>query len=137
MKKRFLSIAISVGIATLAFGQLGDLIKVLGIGAAVDRFGPDINRAINKLQGFSDSEAAMTKTVPILSVGRGGYIGAAQVMGPKHLVQKVKAVAQIEGDFAGRVVRLKALIPIESKEVVKDIRRVEGVGVSAIVDIKI
>ncbi len=116
--------------------KLGDVIKVAGVGVAVDRFGPDINKAINKLQNFSDSQQLMTKVVPIISVGKGGYIGAVQVMGPPALVQKVKAVAQLETDFV-RAVRLKALIPVESKDVVKNIKRVVGVGISAIVDLKI
>jgi hypothetical protein len=137
MKIRMIGGVLLMALSVLAFAQLGDLIKVIGIGAAVDRFGPDINRAVNRLQGFSDNEAMMTKVVPILSVGKGTHIGAAQVMGPPALVKKVKAVAQLEGDFAGKVVRIKALIPIESKDVVRDIKRVPGVGVSAVIDIKV
>ncbi len=135
--KKIVGSVLVLALAVLAFAQLGDLIKVVGIGAAVDRFGPDINRAVNRLQGFSDTEATMTKVVPILSVGKGAHIGAAQVMGPPALVQKVKAVAQLEGDFAGKVVRIKALIPVESKDVIRDIKRVPGVGVSAVIDIKV
>jgi hypothetical protein len=137
MQRRVVAGVVLMALSVLALAQLGDLIKVVGIGAAVDRFGPDINRAVNRLQGFSDTEAMMTKVVPILSVGKGTHIGAAQVMGPPAQVQKVKAVAQLEGDFAGKVVRIKALIPIESRDVVRDIKRVPGVGVSAVIDIKV
>lgn len=116
--------------------SIGDLIKIGGIGLAVRHFGKDINNAVNRLQGFNDSDAAMTKVVPILSVGQGGYIGAAQVMGPKHAVEQVVAVAQVEGTFAGAV-RLKALIPISTERNLTNIQRVAGVGVSAIIDLRI
>ena len=119
------------------FGDIiTDLLKIGGVGLVVDRFGPDINKAFNAVQGFKNDEAQMTKVVPILSVGQGKYIGAVQVMGPKSAVQKVKAVAQVETKFAGTV-RLKAMIPVESKNVVENIRRVPGVGVSGIVDLKL
>jgi hypothetical protein len=119
------------------FGDIiTDLLKIGGVGLVVDRFGPDINKAINTVQGFKSDEAQMTKVVPILSVGQGKYVGAVQVMGPKSAVQKVKAVAQVETKFAGTV-RLKAMIPVESKNVVENIRRVPGVGISGIVDLKL
>lgn len=135
-RKVLIAIAISlVGVFAVA-QNIGDLIKIGGIGLAVRHFGPDINKAVNKLQGFKDSDAAMTKVVPILSVGQGGYIGAAQVMGPKHAVEQVVAVAQVEGKFAGAI-RLKALIPISTERNLTNIQRVAGVGVSAIIDLKI
>jgi hypothetical protein len=111
----------------------------VGIGAAVKQFGPQINTAINKIASHSDSATVTTKVVPILSGGIGGRkgIGAAQVMGPKALVDKVQAVAQIEQDILGREVKIRAMIPIESKDVIKEIKRVEGVGVSGIVDLKL
>ncbi|HET6645482.1 MAG TPA: hypothetical protein VFG65_08295 [Fimbriimonadales bacterium] len=119
------------------FGDIiTDLLKIGGVGLVVDRFGPDINKAFNTVQGFKSDEAQMTKVVPILSVGQGKYVGAVQVMGPKSAVQKVKAVAQVETKFAGTV-RLKAMIPVESKNVVENIRRVPGVGISGIVDLKL
>ncbi len=125
----------SIAGATLFGDLLTDLIKIGGVGLVVDRFGPDMNKAINKIQNFSDSEERMTKVVPILSIGAGKFIGAAQVMGPRSLVNKVKAVAQLETNFMS--VRLKALVPVESKDVVKNIKRVIGVGVSGIIDLKI
>ncbi|MCH8274774.1 MAG: hypothetical protein IH851_08290 [Armatimonadetes bacterium] len=140
-RKRLLATLAMAGTMVIAGAQFGDIIgdaiKVIGIGAAVDRFGPDINKAVNKLQGFSNTEATMTKVVPILSIGQGTHIGAAQVMGPPDKVKRVKAVAQLETDAFGKVLRLKALIPIESKNIVSDIKRVPGVGVSAIIDIKL
>ncbi len=80
-----------------------------------------------------------TKVVPIISGGIASRqaVGAAQVMGPRYQVEKVQAVAQIDQDILGKEVKIRAMIPIESKEILKDIRRVEGVGVSGIVDLKL
>jgi hypothetical protein len=135
--KRLSMLIAAASIATVVFAQsLGDIIKVGGIALAVRHFGPEMNRAINKLQGFSDSQETMTKVVPILSVGSGGHIGAAQVMGPPDLVRRVQAVAQLETTFLGAA-RLKALVPIDSDRNLKSLRRVVGVGVSAIIDLRI
>jgi hypothetical protein len=134
--KIFLTAMAVLGMGVIANSQIESILKAGGIALLVDRFGKDINKGVNDLQGFKDSEAVMTKVVPILSVGAGGHIGAAQVMGPPNLVNKVRAVGAIEGDFMGRTLRLRALIPIESNDI-KNIKRVVGVGVSAIIDIKI
>jgi hypothetical protein len=124
-------------VSAIAAPQIKEVIKIVGVGAAVERFGPDINKAVNKVSGHKDSYSMTTKTVPIISVGRGrGAIGAAQVMGTKDRVDQVKAVAQIEGEFLGEF-RIRALIPVSTKDVVRDVRRVEGVGVSGILDLKL
>lgn len=57
-------------------------------------------------------------------------------MGPPSLLDKVVAVAQPEASLLGTV-RVKALIPVSSKDVLKGIRVVEGVHVTGIVDIKL
>lgn len=135
--KRWIAIASLVAIAAVGSAQLLQLIKVVGIGAAVQKFGPEMNRSLNKLTNHKDTPQKWTKVVPILSVGVGSSsaIGAAQVTGPKSQVEKVNAVASPEINFLGEV-RLRALIPVSSKDVTK-IRNVEGVGVSGIVDLKL
>lgn len=109
----------------------------MGGGAVVTAIAGPINDFINtvtlnkgaKFQGH-------TKVVPIVSFGSGTHIGAAQVGGQvKSAVQKTQAVAQLEVDFKG--VRAKVLIPIDSINPVKQFRRVQGVGVTAIIDVKI
>jgi hypothetical protein len=45
------------------------------------------------------------------------------------------AVAQLEGDF--QKIRARALIPIDSENPIKQFRRVQGVGVTAIIDVKL
>ena len=116
--------------------DLGSVLKLGGISYLVSRFGSEINTFINKLtlQKGLDTHYA-TKVVPILSLGSGRYIGAVQVVGPKAQVDKVKAVGQLEVSFV-KVARVKAMIPIDATSI-SNINRVEGVGVSAIVDFKL
>jgi hypothetical protein len=126
-------------LATLAHAQLGTILKGGAIAVAVDQFGPQINKGINRLTGDKNLAASdmATKVVPILSIGGGGYLGAVQVAGPLEQVEKVKAVAQLEGkvNLIGGV-RLRALVPIAARSV-SNVQRVPGVGVSALVDIKL
>lgn len=115
---------------------LGDVLKVGGIAILVDKFAGPLNNFINTLtakHGASSDYA--TKVVPIITFGTGGYVGAVQVTGPKHLVNETQAVIQIEGDFSHQF-RVKALIPIDSKNPTH-FSRVQGVGVSAMIDIRI
>ena len=128
-------------IATLGTAQLMEAIKIIGVGAAVKQFGPQINREFNKLTGHKDTNASFTKVVPIITIGintRGG-IGAAQVTGSKANVSKVQAVAAPEADLFGREIKIRALIPVATTNItdIKSIRAVDGVGVSGIVDLKL
>lgn len=128
----------ALGASAFAGAQLDKILKGAGVAVAISQFGPDINKGINKLAGYTNTEQAMTKVVPIITIGRGAYAGAAQVMGPRSLVNKVKAVAQVEGDLFGRVVRFKVLVPVESdNKNMSNIKRVAGVGISAMVDLKL
>jgi hypothetical protein len=144
MKRLFQKRALAVVVCGLAATALAadafmDLVKIVGVGAAVTSFAPQFNGAINKLTGHEDTALMTTKVVPIISGGLNSRkaIGAAQVMGTRSQVAKVKAVAQLDQDLFGRSVKIRAMIPIETKDIVKDIRRVEGVGISGIVDLKL
>ncbi len=119
------------------------IIKTVGIGVAVKTFAPQINTFINNLLQARDAETKVTtKVVPILSISIGvgapgrATIGAAQVAGPKSAVARVEAVAAIDANFSG-VWQIRALIPVDSLEPWKRLRRVVGVGVSAIIDVRI
>jgi hypothetical protein len=79
-------------------------------------------------------ENQVQKAVPILSLGSGLRVGMALVTGPSSQVNKVKVVAQIEGDFKGA--RIRALVPIET-ESLKDVRRVPETSVSGLADLKL
>ncbi|HMM19599.1 MAG TPA: hypothetical protein PKA10_02595 [Selenomonadales bacterium] len=115
---------------------LGDILKVGGIAVLVDKFATPLNNFINTLTAkHSAGSDYATKVVPVLTFGSGGYVGAVQVTGAQSLVDRTQAVIQIEADF-NRQFRIKALIPIDSKNPV-NFSRVQGVGVSAMIDVKI
>jgi hypothetical protein len=124
-----------------ASAQLDKLLKGAAIVVVIDRFGGEINKAINKLTGTSSQEAgSKTKVVPILSVGQGAYAGAAQISGPSAAVNRVQAVAQVEGTVQfGASLRLKGLIPVTNRKVtnVTGLQRVYGVGITGLIDAKL
>lgn len=147
MKKRrnlvtllIVCILIMVAIPVADAINLGSIVKVAGIGLLVDQFGPQLNSFINTLMAQHNATPEFaTKVVPILTVGvlgNSGYVGAAQVMGPQNLVDRVQAVVQVESSFNGNMFRVKGLIPIDSKVPV-NFTRVSGVGVSAMIDVRI
>jgi hypothetical protein len=116
--------------------NLGDVLKVGGIAILVDKFAGPLNNFVNTITAkHGSSSDYATKVVPILTVGSGGYVGAAQITGPNNLVDQTKAVIQIEADF-NNTFRVKALVPIDSKNPV-NFSRVQGVGISAIIDVRI
>lgn len=121
---------------TRAF-NISDVLKVGAVGVLIEKFATPLNDFVNTLtfqHGVGSNYA--TKVVPVLSLGNGGYIGAAQVIGTQYAVNKTQAVVQIEGDFSGSQFRVKALVPINSKNAV-NFSRVSGVGVSAMIDVRI
>lgn len=145
MRNRFLRIAsilsVLVLLTAIAAPQLKQAIKIIGVGAAVKQFGPQMNKEFNKLTGHKDSAVRFTKVVPIITIGvknARGAVGAAQVVGTKTQVQKVQAVASPEVSMFGEI-NLRAMIPVDSVDITKadDIKAVDGVGVSGIVDLKL
>ena len=147
MKKKIITAVLGICLTTTAFGGilttqagglssiLGGAAKIGGIGIVINKFGPQIDSFLNKLLKQNNlSTEYTTKVVPIISIGSKGYIGA-QVTGPASSIEEVKAVAQIEGSFNG-MVRVKGLVPVDSTNPV-GASRVQGVGVSAIIDLKI
>lgn len=143
MKKTVVAAMVAVSVMSAAAVQttqafsLGSVLKVGGIAILVDQFAKPLNNFINTLTAkHAVSSDYATKVVPIIVVGSGTYTGAAQVTGPQELVDQTKAVLQLEGNFSGDKFRVKALIPIDSKNPTK-FSRVQGVGVSAQIDVKI
>ena len=140
VNKQFAIIALT---AIVAFGagtasaQLGKILKVGGAIAIADQFGGQINSALNKATGQKNlaGSGITSKVVPVISVGSRKAIGVVQVSGAKAAVDQTKAVAQIEAKLPlsgnGRI-----LIPIATRSVV-NAKRVPGVGVSAVIDIKL
>ena len=128
----------SAGIASASLGNiLRDGALIVGGGAAVTLLSSQINDFINtvtlnrgaKFDGF-------TKVVPILSLGSNTRIGAAQIgANTQDAMERTQAVGQLEVEFSG--IRISILIPIDSLNPLQQFRRVQGVGVTAIVDVKL
>ena len=115
--------------------NLGSIIKVGGVAFLVSQYGGQIDKFINSALGQREAAAqGATKVVPILSLGSGGYVGAAQVVGSSENVKRVKAVFQVEGNFGS--LRAQVLLPAETEKG-KNPGRAKGVGVSAVVEFKI
>ena len=115
---------------------LGGVLKVGGVNFVIDKYADSINGFLNNLLKQNNlSTTYSTKVVPIVSLGGGAHIGAAQVTGPSSEVERVEAVAQIEASF-NSVARVKGLVPIDSKNP-STANRIQGVGISAIIDLKI
>ena len=132
-----LILALLTGTALGSSAQFGSILKGGGIALLISKFGPDINKAIDSLTKTpEDSPDFATKVVPVISVGDGKEAGAVQIMGPRAAVAKVQAVAQFETKFQPLGMRLRGLVPMDSKDI-KKIQRVPGVGISGLLDIKI
>lgn len=139
--KRWIAAALAAGfilgngMTTVQAGILDKVVKGGVIGYAVDATAGPLNDGINAVTakyGVSSTDA--TKVVPIISVGDGSRAGAAQVSGPVEKVDQVKAALIIEQTILG--IRAKILIPVDRVDY-KNVNRVQGVGVSASLDVKI
>ncbi len=127
-------LAVSAG-AVLGIG-LPDIAKVAGIAYLVDRYDSEIDTFISSALGEREAAAqGATKVVPIISLGGGGYIGAAQVVGNPEQVKRVKVVVQVEGKFGS--FGAKVLVPTTTSTPSGTPDRVKGVGVSAVVEFQI
>lgn len=140
--KRALVLSVAfIGLTAIGGTQIKQIIKILGVGIAVDRFGGEINKQFNKLTNHTDTDSSYTKVVPIISIGIGAKsaIGMAQVKGSKSNVEKVRAVASPEVELFGKEIRIRGMIPVSTDKVKDkgDIKAVDGVGVSGIVDLKL
>lgn len=146
--RRPFAAAIAVLVLLLGLGSSGRaaqgkidvlaVLKAFGIGYAVDLFNSELNDFINTLTlRHSVQSRDATKVVPIVSVGTGAYVGAVQVTGPADRVALVQAVGQLEGDFLDGAVRGKALVPLDNINPLSGMRRVQGVGILAVIDIKV
>jgi hypothetical protein len=127
----------TMGFGTAALAQfggaIGAAIKIFGIGYAVKAFGPQINSFLNTvLMEHNVGGLPYTKVVPIIRVGSGTYVGAAQVAGPTDATPRVQAVG--EGQLNFGQAQLRYLVPVSSLSLKQLPSAVPGVGVSAIID---
>ncbi len=142
-KKRILAVLVMVGL--LAGGlaavnawaiDLGDILKVGGIAFLVSQYDKELDSFITSALGERGAAAkGATKVVPILSLGSGGYVGAAQVVGNPDNVKSVKAVIQVEGKIGS--FRPRILVPTTTDKVTGSPDRAKGVGVSAVIEFRI
>ena len=136
--KKWIAAALVCGFVlgnSMPAAQAGILDKVLKGGVIGYATAPALNNAINSVTakyGVSSTDA--TKVVPVISVGDGSRAGAAQVSGPQSKVDQVKAALMIEQTLLG--VRCKVLIPVDNVSY-QNVNRVQGVGVSASLDVKL
>ena len=121
------------GTAPAQAGILGTVVKGGAVSLLVSQFADQLINTLTAKYPISSDYA--TKVVPIITVGDGSYAGAAQVSGPKEQVDKCQAALQLEASFF-KSFRAKALIPVD-KVAISGINRVQGVGVSAQIDVKI
>jgi len=144
---RVIAAAVTIALAALvtqtqvSAKDLGGLLKdgaiIIGGGALVKVAAGPINDFINTVTFNKGLKAdGFTKVVPIVSIGNGTHIGAAQVGGvTKSAVDNTQAVAQLETEF--NRIRIEVLIPIDNVNPLKQFKRVQGVGVTAIIDVKL
>ena len=85
---------------------------------------------------WAPEEAYKDKIVPIMSVLAGIKVGAARVNGPDSKVEMVQAVAQLETHFK-KVVEIDVYVPITTDKPETKLDRVQGVGVTALGDIRL
>lgn len=110
-------------------------LKGAAIGFVVTKAAEPLDKFINGVTFRQGMSTRMdTKVVPILSVGEKGYVGGAQVCGPKFLVDRVNAVFEYEKNFSNNNYRAKVLVPSASLNPLK-LERVEKVGITAIIDV--
>ena len=77
------------GKKAIIVAAVGKAVKTGGIVWLVDKYGNELNTFINKLTAkYPVSDSYATKVVPIIAVGTKGYVGAAQISGPRALVDK-------------------------------------------------
>ena len=111
--------------------------KVLGISGLVRAFARPLNSFINELLVNKKVENRdKTKVVPIISFGERKAIGAAQVSGSDEALEKVRAVILYEDVYKDKRFRVKALVPGDSSNPTR-FSRVYGIGVTAVIDVKI
>ncbi|MEW5947157.1 MAG: hypothetical protein AB1742_13250 [bacterium] len=116
---------------------VGKILKGAGIALLTAALADQLNDFINTitLNKGVPSHAA-TKVVPIVALGAGTRVGAAQVTGPKDLVDKTVVVVQVETKFGAKNLDVEVFVPSDSENPL-DFNRVEGVGVSALIDLRL
>ena len=125
------------GMGLNQLNQWGDQLKEKGTELVLDHFAGTVNDYVNEQAPLKVEAGYETRIVPVVTIGSKGYIGAAQVSGPKEQVEKCKAALTVEGKLASGAVRIQYLIPIDVNHPVSldQVHRVQGVGITARLDL--
>jgi hypothetical protein len=131
------TLAGSIVVGARADSILKKLLPAVGGAYAVSAIAKPLNQFIDGAlakNGIGNREA--TKVVPILSVGDGTYIGAAQVVGSQNAVNSTKAILALRTHFgfAGNW-EIEGLVPVNSLSVTNGAQRVYGVGLDAVINL--
>ena len=118
------------GVAKL--NEWGDILREKGTSLVLDHFGAKIDEYVNENAPLKIEKGCATKIVPVVTIGSKGYIGAAQICGPKEQVDKCKAALTVEGQLASGAVRIQYLVPIDTNKPtsLENVHRVQGVGIT-------
>ena len=123
------------GVAKL--NEWSDMLKEKGMTLVLDHFSEKIDNYVNENAPLKIESGCATKIVPVVTIGSKGYIGAAQISGPREQLDKCKAALTVEGQLASGAVRVQYLVPIDTNKPTSldNVHRVQGVGVSARLDL--
>ncbi|HPP75202.1 MAG TPA: hypothetical protein PLU88_08775 [Armatimonadota bacterium] len=111
----------------------GDAIRAGAIAVGVKAAAGPINSAINAV---TINKGVSTAVVPMASVGEKAYVGGVQISGSANTVKSVQVAWIYEDLFSSGKFRVKVIVPSNSINPLK-IKRVDGVGITAIIDTSI
>lgn len=131
-------IASGIGAAS-ADSILNKIFPAVAGAYAVTAIARPLNGFINSmLEGKGVANRDATKVVPILTLGSGTYIGAAQIVGTEAAVNRTQAVVSFRGAFASDSWNASALIPVNNLNVSgSGVNRVYNVGVDAVINARL
>jgi hypothetical protein len=112
----------------------GDLIKTGAVVVAVNAAAKPLNDFVNTLT-FNKSNATSTKVVPMATFGEKAFVGAGQLSGSTTTLPAARALWQYEDLFDRGRFRVKILVPTNSDPM--KLRRIQGVGMTALIDTSI
>ena len=112
----------------------GDLLKTGAVVVAVNAAAKPLNDFVNTLT-FNKSNTGSTKVVPMATFGEKAFVGAGQLSGSTNTLPTAKALWQYEDLFDRGRFRVKILVPTNADPM--KLRRISGVGMTALIDTSI
>ena len=131
-------LAATFGAGAASADIFGSIVKIGGAVLVADKFGPQIDSVLRKVTGQKNfaQQGIATKVVPVISLGSRKAVGIVQISGSPQGIDQTKAVAQLSANLPiVNNVQGRVLIPVDTRTVT-NMKRVPGVGVSAVIDLK-